>query len=253
MESRRGRIWRHGMYASVLPNVTGIALVTNWLSSSYVAADGPQTSLRARYQPVVVNTWSKSLDNSTLRYLAVDDPTLIKGISGSDRRQRVSITMNYNIPFARHSSHLYAKFIHEWKLNVIGVVQSGAPLTVTSGANVNGATGPNYPNLIGHPNGAGTYTQWFNTAAFQSQANFTWGNAGKVIGYGPGKLNFDTSLQREFRPLEHRTLQFRLESFNLTNTQTPGVPNTSMRSTTFGQITSISGSRQQQLGFKFLF
>ena len=66
--------------------------------------------------------------------------------------------MNYNIPFARHSSHLYAKFIHEWKLNVIGVVQSGAPLTVTSGANVNGATGPNYPNLIGDPNGAGTYT-----------------------------------------------------------------------------------------------
>jgi hypothetical protein len=86
-----------------------------------------------------------------------------------------------------------------------------------------------------------------------NQPNNTWGSAGRVIGFGPGKWDFDTSLQREFRLRERITLQFRLESFDVTNTQTPANPNTTVGSTTFGAITSISGSRQQQLGLKIIF
>ena len=120
-------------------------------------------------------------------------------------------------------------------------------------ASVNGATGPNYPNVIATANGPGTYAQWFNTAAFVNQPNNTWGSAGRTIGFGPGNWNFDTSLQREFKPIERITLQFRLESFDVTNTQSPANPNTTVGSTTFGQITSISGSRQQQVALKILF
>jgi hypothetical protein len=116
-----------------------------------------QTTLAHRFKyglDLVVNhTWSKALDNGSLRYVASATPTLIKGDTGSDIRQRVSITMIYNLPFGGASNSFAAKFVHRWKLNVIGTVQSGSPLTVTSGASVNGATGPNYPNVVGDGNG----------------------------------------------------------------------------------------------------
>ncbi len=242
------------VYAAALPDVTGIGLVTNYFNSSY---NSLQTTLTHRFQHglnlVVNHTWSKALDNGSLRYIAYNTTALIKGNSGSDIRQRVSISMNYNLPFGGKSTSFAAKIVHQWKLNVIGAIQTGSPLSVNSGANVNGATGPNYPNVIASADGPGTYDQWFNTAAFVNQPNFTWGNGGRTIGFGPGRWNFDTSLQREFKPWERATLQFRLESFNLTNTQTPNNPNTTVGSTTFGRITGISGSRQQQLGLKIIF
>jgi hypothetical protein len=242
------------VYAAQLPLVTGIGLVTNYFNSSY---NSLQTTLAHRFQHgldlVVNHTWSKTLDNGSLRYVAFATPTLIKGNTASDIRQRVSMTMIYHLPFGGTSNSVIARIVHRWNLNVIGAVQSGSPLTVTSGASVNGATGPNYPNVVGDANGPGTYTQWFNTPAFVNQPNNTWGSAGRVIGFGPGKWNFDTSLQREFRVRERITLQFRLESFDVTNTQTPANPNTTVGSTTFGRITSISGSRQQQLGLKIIF
>jgi hypothetical protein len=242
------------VYASVLPSVTGIGLVTNYFNSSY---NSLQTTLAHRFKhnlDVVVNhTWSKTLDNGTLRYVAYNTPILLKGDSASDIRQRVSITTVYRLPFGRTSKSFAAAIVRGWNLAVIGTVQSGSPLSITSGATVNGATGPNYPNVFGNGNGPGTYAEWFNTAAFVNQPNYTWGNAGRTIGFGPGKWDFDTSLQREFKPIERVTLQFRLESFDLTNTQTPANPNTTVGSTTFGQITSISGSRQQQVALKILF
>jgi Carboxypeptidase regulatory-like domain len=242
------------VYAAQLPLVTSIGLVTNYFNSSY---NSLQTTLAHRFQHgldlVVNHTWSKALDNGTLRYVAFATPALLKGNSGSDIRQRVSMTMIYHLPFGGASMSFAAKIVHHWNLNVIGTVQSGSPLTVTSGASVNGATGPNYPNVVGDANGPGTYAQWFNTLAFVNQPNNTWGSAGRVIGFGPGKWNFDTSLQREFRLRERVTLQFRLESFDATNTQTPANPNTTVGSTTFGRITLISGSRQQQLGLKIIF
>jgi hypothetical protein len=242
------------VYSAVLPNVTSVGLVTNYFNSSY---NSLQTTLSHRFQHglnlVVNHTWSKALDNGTLRYIAFATPVLLKGNSGSDVRQRVSIAMNYNLPFGGKSQSFFAKVIHQWKLNVIGTIQTGTPLSVTSGANVNGATGPNYPNVVGDANGPGTYAEWFNTAAFRNQPNFTWGNAGRSIGFGPGRWNFDTGIQREFRPMEKLTFQFRLESFNVTNTQTPANPNTTVGNTNFGRITSISGSRQQQVSLKILF
>ncbi|HXE62377.1 MAG TPA: TonB-dependent receptor [Bryobacteraceae bacterium] len=249
-----GNIIGRRVYAAALPNVTSIGLVTNYFNSSY---NSLQTTLTHRFQHgmnlVVNHTWAKALDDGTLRYIAFATPSLLKGNSGSDIRQRVSIAMNYNLPFGGTSHSFVAKVVHQWKLNVIGTVQTGSPLAISSGANVNGATGPNYPNVVGDANGPGTYNEWFNTAAFVNQPNFTWGNAGRVIGFGPGRWDFDTGLQREFKPMERMTLQFRLESFNVTNTQSPANPNTSVGNTNFGRITSISGSRQQQVGLKILF
>jgi hypothetical protein len=84
--------------------------------------------------------------------------------------------------------------------------------------------------MIGDPNsGDRTSSRWFNTAAFAPQALYTWGNEGSNVINGPGTWNVDVWIAR---------LQFRLETFDTTNT--------TLGSTTFGQITSLNGNRQSQ-------
>ena len=248
------------VYAGVLPNVTGINDVTNYFNSSFTSL---QTTLSHPFKHGMVltvnHTWAHQFDNSEARYILTPTgaqmPTLIYGPSGSDLRQHVTIAMTYNLPFGAHSKTLLAKVIHEWRLSTIGNIQTGALLALSqTGGQVNGATGNNRPNVVGNPLLATpTYTEWFNTAAFAPQPNNQWSNLSRFGLYGPGRWNFDVGVHREFKPLERCTMQFRIETFDTTNTQTPGNPNTQLGSATFGQITSISGSRTVQVALKLLF
>ena len=244
------------VYSAQLPNVTGIGNVTNYFNSNFTSL---QTTLSHPFKngmAITVNhTWAHQFDNSEVRYIAFATPTLIYGPASSDLRQRVTIAMTYNLPFGGHSTSFLAKVVHQWKLNTIGTIQTGSLLAISqTGAQTNGATGTNRPNVVGDPNAVNrTYLTWFNTAAFAPQPANQWGNLSRFGLYGPGMWNFDVSIQREFRPIERLTMQFRLETFDTTNTQTPGNPNTQLGSSTFGQITSISGNRQVQLALKLLF
>jgi hypothetical protein len=248
------------VYAGVLPNVTSIANVTNYFNSNFTSL---QTTLSHPFKHgmtlTVNHTWAHQFDNSEVRYVLAATgaqlPTLIYGPSGSDVRQHITIAMTYNLPFGNHSNTLLAKVVHQWRLSTIGTMQTGALLAISqTGGQTNGATGTNRPNVVGDPlAGAQTYTKWFNTAAFVPQPNYVWGDLSRFGLYGPGRWNFDVGVHREFKPLERTTLQFRVETFNTTNTQTPGNPNTQLGSATFGQITTISGNRTVQVALKLLF
>ena len=99
-----------------------------------------------------------------------------------------------------------------------------------------------------------TVDRWFDTSAFVSPAQFTYGNAGRNILYGPGRVNFDFSLFKEFRIKEGMRLQFRTEVFNLLNTAQFDLPNAGIGAANAGTITSIVGTpRQIQLGAKVVF
>ena len=90
-------------------------------------------------------------------------------------------------------------------------------------------------------------------AAFAAQPNFVWGNAGRNILNAPGTWNFDVGLHREFRPVERITLQFRVESFDFTNTVTPDQPVSTLGQADFGKIITFTGNRQSQVALKILF
>ena len=99
-----------------------------------------------------------------------------------------------------------------------------------------------------------TVDRWFDTSAFTTPAPFTYGNAGRNILYGPGRVNFDFSLFKEFRVNEGLRVQFRGEIFNLLNTAQFDLPNASIGAGQAGTITSIVGTpRQIQLGAKLVF
>jgi hypothetical protein len=81
-----------------------------------------------------------------------------------------------------------------------------------------------------------------------------FGNLGGGVVVGPGQVNFDTSIAKNFKIREGQTLQFRSEFFNLFNHAQFSNPNLSAAQTTYGQITTTSVSpRVIQLALKYSF
>ena len=130
------------------------------------------------------------------------------------------------------------------------------PFTPTlNAATVNTGTGSR-PNRIGDGGALAnpTVDRWFDTSAFATPAAFTYGNAGRNILYGPGRVNFDFSLFKEFPIKEGLKLQFRAECFNVFNHPQFDLPNAAIGAGNAGTITSIVGTpRQIQFGAKIVF
>ena len=142
-----------------------------------------------------------------------------------------------------------------WQVNGINTFQTGLPFTPTLNApTVNTGTGSR-PDRIGEGTLSNpTVDRWFDTSAFTTPAPFTYGNAGRNILYGPGRVNFDFSLFKEFDITKGSRLQFRVECFNLFDTPQFDLPNAAIGAANAGTITAIVGTpRQIQFGAKVIF
>jgi Carboxypeptidase regulatory-like domain len=183
-----------------------------------------------------------------------------RGNSPFDIRHRLTIAWNYALPFGKGRKWLNsggpAEYIlGGWQVNGINTFQTGLPFTPTANsATVNTGTGSR-PDRIGDgevsdPN----VDRWFDPSAFRTPAQFTYGNSGRNILYGPGRVNFDFSLFKQFGITERLNLQFRTEFFNLFNTPQFDLPNAAIGASNAGTITAIVGTpRQIQFGLKLVF
>jgi hypothetical protein len=70
---------------------------------------------------------------------------------------------------------------------------------------------------------------------------------------GPGFVNVDVSLLKDFRLAESVRLQFRAEVFNVANHANFGLPIADLASPNFGRILSASQARLTQFGLKLIF
>lgn len=79
---------------------------------------------------------------------------------------------------------------------------------------------------------------YFNPAAFTTTAPYTFGNAPRYLAgvRAPGTNNFDMLASRRFQLPETMALDFKVEFFNAFNRVQFAGPNTSIASTSFGQI-----------------
>jgi hypothetical protein len=120
-------------------------------------------------------------------------------------------------------------------------------------ANIGSAT--TRPDLVGNPQLAQPSAQeWFNTDAYASPAVYHFGTSGRNQLRTQPYRDLDFSLFRQDQITEHVKSEIRVETFNLTNTATFGIPNTNFTSPNFGVIGStVSTARQIQLGLKLLF
>jgi hypothetical protein len=219
-------------------------------------------------------TWSKSITIQDTP-AAGGDFYFERATSSFDIPQNVAFNMGYELPFGRgkrflSNSHWLAQgLLGGWQAQGIVIFRSGQPFTPTISRDVaNTGIGNQRPNVIGKPTTVGAPTCWFYsstnaacaalapsaTNAFASPANFTYGNAGAFTLRSAWLKNFDFSVFKQFPITEGSVLQFRAEFFNLTNTPTFGIPNTTTDTASAGIVTTtVNNPRQLQFGLKYNF
>jgi hypothetical protein len=149
-----------------------------------------------------------------------------------------------------------------WQFNGILQMRTGTPVNVTTNGGIKGCPGMR-PNLVADPvipKGERTLQRYFNTDAFKAPTGGQCipGDAGRNILTGPGYVNADLSLFKDFVLTESAKLETRFEFFNATNTPHFANPNADLgSSTTFGSITRQAGSGRDnriiQFAAKFIF
>jgi len=112
------------------------------------------------------------------------------------------------------------------------------------------------PNLAGDPTLPGderTPARCFNTAAFATANQFTIGSASRNPVRGPSYRDVDLAMMRRVPVGRERSVELRVEVFNLLNTVNFGAPVATLGAASFGTITSALDPRVVQLAAKLWF
>ena len=212
-------------------------------------------------------TWSKTIDVACDGYNTEGcfirnpyNPAADRSVAGFDLPQMVTASATYLLPFGggqrfRTGNRVADAVVGGWQVNAIATLTSGTPFTVSYSGDV-ANTGNNYQGvkLVGNPHLANpTISHWFNTAAFQAPAQYTFGDVGRNGLRSDSYKDLDLSVFRRFA-IERIQVEFRAEAFNVTNTSVWGAPAATLNSTTFGQVsTTASTQRELQLALKIYF
>ena len=263
------------IYATKLPNVTGINYFGSFGTSSY---NSLQVALERRIsQGLTANlnyTYAHGLDDVFSQFDGDAafglQPTKINtydyGNSPIDVQSRFAGTFSYDLPFGKSGSSLYKKAVAGFRLNGLGFWQTGLPFTVTNSTtqanqlatiNLPGVT-VDRPNQIAPVRTSGSLSQFFNVNAFAQQPVGAPGNERRNQLRGPDLRRGDLSLFRDIPLHDLLRLELRAECFNITNTPNFSNPNADLAGQTgaFGSITSTAfgfSGRQYQFAGRFSF
>ena len=95
--------------------------------------------------------------------------------------------------------------------------------------------------------------RWFDTSAFVQPAAYQFGNKGCGLLRGPGVVNFDISVLRDFRITERVRFELRGEFFNALNHTNFNLPGRVLGGAGFGVISGSGPARQVQVGSRIVF
>jgi hypothetical protein len=223
-------------------------------------------------------TWARGLDDVESRGELGGNPgnasanaydrRADRGLSGNSISHRWISAVVYDLPFGKQArfaidNPVANAVLGGWTLGYIGEIRTGPPLGVIEQTNRTNSFSPaNRPNVVGDPKITGGRSraeqvqQWLNTAAFAEPPQFTFGNAGRTTGYGPGAIAMDLSILKNFPFGERYNLQFRCEMLNFINNPNFNLPNLNRGNAAFGRITSLIDTNQArilQFGLHFKF
>jgi len=127
-------------------------------------------------------------------------------------------------------------------------------VTTTQDVALNGIPSQRVNQVRDNPYGAKTLLSYLDPAAFATPTTGTFGNHPARSIEGPGFWKVDVSVARVVSLASQRTLELRVEAFNLTDNFNWGDPNTTLNTGTFGRITTQTGdSRIMQFAVKYGF
>ena len=198
----------------------------------------------------IAYTWSHNLTNIA----NVQNPYNIQASYGNSNLNTPHVftaSFVYALPWLQSSSGWKRILLGGWKYSDMTTIQSGNSLTLgLNTAHTGLATRPNQMEPVSMPK---TFAQWFSTSSFVQPAPGYYGNVGSGTLLGPGLINFNMALYKDFRITEGTSLEFRSEFFNVLNHTNPNAPSTNLGAGNFGVITSAKDPRIGELALKFRF
>jgi hypothetical protein len=239
-------------------------------NSNYNALELSLRRTSRRLQLFASYTFSKSIDQSSNVGEEVNpvNPALSRALSAFDVTHNFVVSYAYELPFDTLfgiSSH----WTKGWTISGITHFSSGFPVTLLNygdnsllgaepnGINNYGVDEPQYTpgplDLSSNPRNGKSY---FNTSLFSLQTLGTPGNAKRRFFHGPGFDNYDMALMKAFALTDSRSLQFRMEAFNVFNHAQffgPTSVNGNMNSSTFGEVVGAASPRLMQAAVKLIF
>jgi hypothetical protein len=234
-----------------------------------------QLSLRhssSRGDVLVGYTLSKCLDNSSgLQDSTLPtDPGLSRGLCLFNVHQNFVTSYNFNFQFEKlfHADQgVSNKLLAGWSVSGITTFATGLPIAL--GENDDNSlygvtTAPvDVPELSGTGKlfaGGATSSQnprsglpYFNPGYFTFEPLGQIGNADRRFFSGPGLNNWDMALLKNTNITESKSLQLRLEAFNIWNHAQFQNPSGLINSSLFGVVTSANPPRVLQIAAKILF
>jgi len=249
------------------PTVGVVNLLDTSARSNY---HGMQTSLTWQRNGIMVRgnyTYSKALDtvsdipsgnqNLDRGILALDERNtrLNYGPGDFDVRHLANVAFSYELPWMKRN-----RLLGGWSVQGIMTMNSGRPFTLYSGTD----------NLVGNNNNrllhlSGTLLRNGGdqrraidfaptvTPALLTPRVGTLGTIGRNTERGDTLLQANVSLFKTFAITERWKLQFRAESYNMTNTVNYDLPDGVLSSANFGNALTAGDSRQHQLALRLSF
>lgn len=208
-------------------------------------------------------TFSKALSQASdfeAGLFGIQDRYHLKyGYWDNDTPNRFVGSVTYQLPAGKNHQFnplgISGKVLGDWQMNAIITYASGQPLTIGTPFNSSETGGGQFANCIAPPNVHQTIDHWLDPNAYSQPGQYMFGSCSPAPGArGPGISTWDMSLFKMFPITEKKVAQFRVEAFNIWNTPQFGNPNSTINTTTFGQISSLaSPPRQIQLALKLYF
>ena len=231
---------------------------------------------------LVAYTWSHTLDNGlsdglgslqSAPYFPLPNwEKLDHGLSQINLNNSFIASVIYDLPFGRGKqfgsdwNNITNTLLGGFQVTAIETIHSGFPVPLIDSNNQsgtffqNGGNGNNFERpkqVFGCDARAAEHSklQWINSACFPAAAPGQLGNAGRVPAVGPGFVNTDFSVIKQFAlPREGMGLNFRVEIFNLFNHAQFGMPVNDINASGFGAVNStVNNPRLVQLAMKLTF
>jgi TonB dependent receptor len=228
--------------------------------------DSLQATLQRRfaqgYQVNVAYTWSKSITGACCDDLSDSPPAiqipqffkLGRSLASFDRPHNFSTSVVAELPFGKgkhwlSQGGLVSALVGGWQINSLFSAYSGTPFNVTaSGTSLNAPGNTQRADQVKPKveilGGTGPGQSWFDPLAFAPVTDARFGTASFNAVRGPGLVNLDFGLFRQFQITERWKLQFRAEALNFTNTphfSNPGGNRSNLVLNTDGTIKSLGG------------
>ncbi len=209
-------------------------------------------------------TWGKGIGIYNVRE-STDSPAikipafynLNRAVFGFDRTHSFNLAGIYELPLGKgkkwFNNGRSNALVGGWQLNWLFSSYTGLPFGVgASGSSLNAPKNSQRADQI-KPNveklgGIGPGTPFYDPTAFAPVLDARFGTAGFNALRGPGLVNLDFGLFRDFRVTEQFHMQFRAEALNFSNTPHFGNPRSDRSGSNFMVVDSIVNSGREPAG-----